>query len=569
MTPPSPGLIVALAILLVPVTALCRWVFARSGHISTAHLRGRALNTPKRVRGLLSEHLAPDDPGLQFGRHRLPSRLATGHMAVIGATGSGKTLLQRLLMQSALPLIGRGFGHRALVYDAKQDALPILSGMALPCPIHVLNPLAAPAVAWDMATDITSPAAALQVASLLIPANQRDSNPFFSNAARHLLYGALLSLIQRRPGAWTLRDLLLIVRNPERLRTVLSGNPYTVDLLQYFEHEATMQNILSTVLTYTAPYEIIAAAWHRANGRLSLRGWLNDESILVLGNDEANRAAIDTINQLIFKRLSELILAQPEVPESPVHSRRTWVFLDEVRQAGRLDGLSSLMTKGRSKGAAVVLGLQDISGLRDVYGREVADELVGQCNTKAILRLNSPETAAWASQLFGSREVLETRRSSSRSRNFREAGLQAGSSSGESVSNDIAKRDAVLESEFLDLDETTPENGLSGFFLSPVTGAFFHRIPGEWISANLKPPSSTTLGLVPRPEAHQYLLPWSPADDKALRHPPETEPATREETLFVFQESGCPSATPPRDRAPESAWFPSSGPVKSVPHPTH
>jgi len=80
---------------------------------------------------------------------------------------------------------------------------------------------------------------------------------------------------------------------------------------------------------------------------------LSPHSILVLGNDEDNRAAIDTINQLIFKRLSELMLAQPEV--NPGDSKSTWFLLDEVRQAGKLEGLSALMTKGRSKGAAVLL----------------------------------------------------------------------------------------------------------------------------------------------------------------------------------------------------------------------
>ena len=111
-----------------------------------------------------------------------------------------------------------------------------------------------------------------------------------------------------------------------------------------------------------------AAAWDRATHRLSLRAWLDQEAILILANDEENRAAIDTINQLLFKRLSELVLARGERPEAS--RRTTWFLLDEVRQAGRLDGLSALMTKGRSKGAAVLLGFQDIHGLHEVYGRE-------------------------------------------------------------------------------------------------------------------------------------------------------------------------------------------------------
>ena len=177
------------------------------------------------------------------------------------------------------------------------------------------------------------------------------------------------------------------------------------------------------------------------------------------------------------------------------------------------------MTKGRSKGAAVLLGFQDINGLHEVYGREAANELVGQCNTKALLRLNSPETARWASQLFGASEFLESRRSHSRSRNFRELGWLQGGSSGESISNAIAKRELVFDSEFLDLPETSFDNGVTGFFLNPLTGAFKHHLPPDWLRLHLRLPDPATPNLIRRPDAHQYLRPWSDQDASDLGLP--------------------------------------------------
>ena len=478
----------------------------RRPQVFTQHLRGRRLRDTHEVR----QRLVPDRNGVRLGTCVLPQRIAYGHVAVVGATGSGKTILQRLLMQSALPRIGSGLGQRALVYDAKQDVLSLLAGMRVSAPIHLINPLDARAAAWDMAEDVTSPASALQAATLLIPKATHDANPFFSNAARHLLHGVFLALILKAPRRWTLRHVILILRSESILRQVLGATETTRYLLQYCEQPTTFQNILSTVLTRLAPYEIIAATWDRTERRLSLRRWLQTESILVLGNDEDNRASLDTINQLIFKRLSELILAQPEV--EPDSSRTTWLLLDEVRQAGKLDGLSALMTKGRSKGAAVLLGFQDISGLRDVYGKEVADELVGQCNTKAILRLNSPETARWASQLVGSSEFIETRKSRSRSRNFRDMGLREGGSSGVSFSHHINKRDLILDSEFLDFPETSPECGLTAVVVSPLTGAFRDHLTGAWLAEHLRPPDRDVTNFAARPESHQYLRPWSDQD---------------------------------------------------------
>ncbi len=486
-----------------------RWLHPGTG-LTFAHVRGRALQDCDHVQS----QLIKDPGGFRLGMCQLPSRLAYGHIAIVGATGSGKTLLQRLLMQSVLPRIGKGLDQRALIYDAKQDVVSLLRGMDLHCPIVVLNPLDQRSAAWDMAKDVTSPAAALQAAALLFPKAVNDANPFFSNAARHLLYGVMVSLILGAPGRWTLRHLLLILRSEPLLKSVLSQWEATRHLTQYCEHTATFQNILSTLLTRTAPYEIIAASWDRSSTRISLRAWLREESILVLGNDEDNRTAIDAMNQLIFKRITELVLAQPEKPQGS--NRTTWVMLDEVRQAGRLEGLSALMTKGRSKGAAVVLGLQDINGLRNVYGREVADELIGQCNTKAILRLNSPETAKWAEGVVGTSEFLETRRSSSRNRNFQGVGLNAGGSAGESVSSNIASRPLVLSSEFMDLPETSMENGLSGVFLSPVTGAFKDTLPGKWLREQLAAPCAQTVNHQPRPEAEQYLRSWSDQDAEEL-----------------------------------------------------
>lgn len=480
--------------------------------VSSAHLRGRFLREAADVESILQAQTG--SRSLRFGRHLLPSRSASGHFACVGATGSGKTMLQRLLLQSALPEIGRGRGCRALIFDAKQDLVSILAGMKLSCPVRLFHPLDVRATAWDMAADITSPASALQVASLLIPRSDRDTNPFFTNAARHLLYGILIQCILRAPGQWSFRQVLLMLRDTHLLRLVLDLSQETRHLRQYCAHEGTFQNIVSTLLTYIGPYEIIAAAWDRSEARLGLQAWLQEESILILGNDEANRVAIDTLNRMVFQRLTELILGQSEV--TPANPRQTWLFLDEVREMGRLEGLSRLLTKGRSKGVAAVLGFQDVAGIHNVYGRDVAEELLGQCNSKAILRLNSPGTAKWASQLFGTREVLERSRSLNRSRSFRNLGFDSSASSGEAISNGITKRDVVLDSEFLDLPEATPAHGLSAYFLSPLTGGFRDHLSGDWIAAHLIPPDRRVPDCVPRPDSDQYLRPWDDHDAALL-----------------------------------------------------
>lgn len=297
----------------------------------------------------------------------------------------------------------KGDGHRALIYDAKGDIISLLHGMGLSSRIVILNPFDTRSAAWDMASDIDSPAAARQLATILIPEDKNASQPFFASAARDLLTNVIMVFIKLKPGEWTFRDVILAMKSKDRLINLLKKTPETEDLVSaFFEDKRTSDNIMSEIKTRIAPFETVASVWNYSKDKISLRHWVKNEYILVLGSNEEHRATLDPINRVIFQRITELILSQ-----SNSKTRKTWIFLDEIREAGNLESLGRLMTNGRSKGACVVLGFQDIEGMRDAFGKERANELVGQAANKIILNINSPETAKWASELFGSYEFIE------------------------------------------------------------------------------------------------------------------------------------------------------------------
>ena len=301
------------------------------------------------------------------------------------------------------PNVYAGPGHRAMIYDAKGDTISLLHGMQLKRPIRILNPFDVRATAWDIARDFTTPASARQFATILIPEDKNASQPFFANSARDLIGQIIISLIQLKPGEWTLRDLILATQSKEKMIALLEKTPQgAAKANTYFSDDRTGNNILSEIATRMAPFESVAQAWRYADDRTSLTEWVSGESILVLGSNEEHRAALEPINRVLFQRATELALAQDESD-----ARRTWFFLDEVRDLGNLESLGRLMTKGRSKGVCVVLGFQDIEGMHDAFGKERANEFIGQCANKAVLRLNSPETAKWASELFGKYEFFE------------------------------------------------------------------------------------------------------------------------------------------------------------------
>ena len=67
---------------------------------------------------------------VKWGPYNLPSEAAPEHFLFLGSTGSGKSVLIKMLMRSALDGAAMREGTRAVVYDAKQDILPFLYDVA-------------------------------------------------------------------------------------------------------------------------------------------------------------------------------------------------------------------------------------------------------------------------------------------------------------------------------------------------------------------------------------------------------------------------------------------------------
>ncbi|MDX1964986.1 MAG: type IV secretion system DNA-binding domain-containing protein [Pirellulales bacterium] len=442
------------------------------------------------------------EPGkkLAWGRHQLDDSEATGHFLAVAASGGGKSTLLQLLMQSSLGGIGIEPDSRALVYDHKQDILPLLSAIAPHAKIVTSHPFDKRGAAWKIARDVTNPAVALETARTLFP-DVQDSQPFFADAARHLLYGVMLSFILSGEH-WTFASLLRVMQSARLIRRVLRKHGVTRSIeREYFGEERTAANIMSTVATKLLPFTNIAASWETAAESFSIEDWVRGNWILVLGNYETGRMAIDAVNRCLFKRASDLVLNQ-----SNSFTRRTWFLWDEISEAGKLDGLVSLMKKGRSKGACCVLAFQSVQGLRrsTLYGREETDEILGQIANRWFGRLECVETAEWASELFGDQEFEEE--------SVSESTGNGGKS--RSVSRQRTTRRLVLPSEFLDIDACNLTNGLSGYYIVRSHGSYFDKLEGAVLwGKSLIAPRSDVPEFVPRPSDSMLLKAWSAAED--------------------------------------------------------
>lgn len=459
-----------------------------------------------------AEHLrSMNDPGFQLGPQRIETEAAKGHILVIGATRTGKSLIAWGLIRSVLEGFDPDSGkdQRAILFDAKQDSLSVLAAMKLKSPVKTLNPFDTRAYGWRISEDIRTPAAGQRLGSLLVPMNPHLSQPHWDETLRGLISELAISFMSNPEtrDSWTFRDLIYAATNRERACAVLRHTPSGRDLIEMSltDREHAL-NVMATVCAKLKPFSIIAALWDRAQGEgrtISFSRWKKEQSILVLGNSHELRDAMRTVNQLLFSAASQAML---DLDNN--ETRESWVFLDEVRQAGRLAYLTDLMVEGASRGVKVVMCLQDSKGLDEEYGRNLSGELSGQCHTIVSCKLNQEETATNVAAKFGDTELWQLKTSRT------DGGRKT-------TSWELERRAAVLPSEIMRLPTPSKRRGqgVKAFYLTPA-GAYLHTMSPDFIDKTLGCGRDPDVpDFIPRPPDDQYLRPWDEGDLKRLSLP--------------------------------------------------
>ena len=477
-------------------------------------LSGPRLVSMQEAQLKVSRSAKPNERTIFWAGLKLPERCATEHFAIVGTPGSGKSLSIQLLMKSVFPFMTKGSSRRALIYDAKRDTaslLPSLLKGITPAPAtYILNPFDLRSSPWDMNKDIREGATALQIAGIFIPETGGESQPFFRNAARILLAGIMESFTRLAPNEWTLRDVILALRYRERIVAILSSHPETASLIpKYVSGKTRDEDVATTLDTFLRPFSFVAASWyHSDKPMVSLEQWATSEEILVLGSDPKFDTILLPLNRAIFKRAVELVRRQPDVKKG--EQRQSWFFIDELRNAGALEDIDKLLVEGRSKGACVVIGFQDLAGLREVFGDKRADEIIGACANKVFLQNGDGTTIEYATKHFKSQEILETKNSSS----------TGWTSASKSVSQQKVMKPVVHEGLLKSLPK--PEighEGLSGYCDTAAVGTlapYRMELSHEFLTANLPRPDDDEPGFVPRPSAHLELPEWTIKDLERL-----------------------------------------------------
>jgi len=448
---------------------------------------------------------------LRFGNDYLPESAASGHFLAAGSSGSGKTNVQRLLLESTLKNILPGSDRRMLIYDAKGETSAYLNRIGVSAPVYSLNPFESRsdypiAVAWDIGKDITSPLRANNLSHSLISGEASGANGYFVKAGRSVVSAVMKSFIRHAKTEWDLADLVTATTSMERMKEVLERDAEGQRIVEMFLGENnTGYGVATTVVADMELYSPIAALWQRTEQRLSIREWLQDDSVLLLGQDETASATLDVVNAQIFT-----VFVEEALSLSNSSTRRVGLWIDEAQESEcilRTGKVQSFARKARSRGGCLFVSFQDIEGFRLAAGdQKAADSIVAQCNYKALLRQESFESADWCSKLVGQFEAIEVFKSESNSWRERDRG-----------SEQRVVKEALLASEFYNIPETNPANGLTGVFVSSRLGANLQTIPSADVGRIVVTDAEEREhAVVYREESEQWMKGWTLGDKVRL-----------------------------------------------------
>ena len=375
------------------------------------HYRGRRMNRARRVRGSelveareLRRRVRPLHRQLAAGfsmsadpaPYRIagvpyPERAETQHTIVSGTTGSGKTVLISDLVAQI-----RERGERCVIYDKMGSYTRSFFDSDTDI---LLNPLDARSPRWSPFLEARHSRDFDMMAAALIPQQKDTVDPFWVTAARQLFANG--AGVLREKGVTENRVLVdhLLKTELTALAEAMEGT-----VAQSIVDPANPKTALSVRAMLTA--NLSALEYLPDDGPpFSIRDWISDDDetgflfLTSRGDQHASlRGLISTWLEIAVNAM--LSLEQED-------GRRIWVILDELPTLHQVPSLQPGLAESRQFGGCFVLGVQVISALRDLYGRNGAETISGLCGTRAVLAAPDRDTAQWSADSLGRSEVEE------------------------------------------------------------------------------------------------------------------------------------------------------------------
>uniref|UniRef100_E6PSP7 Putative type IV secretory pathway VirD4 component n=1 Tax=mine drainage metagenome TaxID=410659 RepID=E6PSP7_9ZZZZ len=462
-------------------------------------LRGaRMLSASDLSNLVMSRHQRAD---LQIGGVPIPWDFETRGFLFSGAPGTGKSVAITAMLDVIYPRGDSGFiadrngSYTSRYFNPDRDV--------------ILNPLDARAVEWSPLAEMQNDYDADTIAKSLIPDAVGDAGEW-NRYAQNVMSAILLYCWKNDlPNSEVVR--LAQQAGMEELAKIFAGTP-AIGLLQNDKMFGSIRGIVST---YTSGMnrliqnagrdsfsikKAVAGGYGEGEARFIFFPYLADQM-----------KPLRTIISGMADIYADAVMVLP-----PSFDRRSWLVLDEFASLGRVESMENFLTNARKHGGSAILGMQSISQVHALYGRENATSMLSSVSNSMILRAPDAETAEYLSRGLGDKQVLRVMQSGGTSSN------QQGDSSSSNWSQQIAVERLVLPAEISSLPDLCGYIKLSGDLpCAPVRLALpAHRPP---VAAPFEPAARPAAQAEPLERVKDTPeQPGKPAEHQA--EPAEAEP---------------------------------------------
>jgi type IV secretory pathway TraG/TraD family ATPase VirD4 len=362
------------------------------------YFRGAKLISPKQLEAEFRRRKERVD--LPLGSIKMPVLLENRHTIIIGKPGSGKTQCTRAIVKRWYEL-----GRKGIIYDNKGE---YFAEFFNPETDLLFNPLDERSLGWNLFNELESYPDVDAVAASLIPPPIAATDPFWNDAARGVFSGILQYLYQNdmRNNAM-LWNMLTTDANviAQKLKITRGGEAGYRYITQNAENSRQAESVLAVMMQFTKCFEYMAAN----EGRFQINDWLyNGSGMIYITNYEDIEETLRPILSLFVDLAGRKILSMPDDL-----NRRIFIGLDEFGSLQRLSTIVKLLTRGRSKGACVFIGIQDDGQTEKIYTPQIRKSIDNACGSRITFALTGETAEKEARYNIGETEIMEMQRSMS------------------------------------------------------------------------------------------------------------------------------------------------------------
>ncbi|MCZ0738570.1 type IV secretory system conjugative DNA transfer family protein, partial [Phreatobacter sp. AB_2022a] len=123
---------------------------------------------------------------------------------------------------------------------------------------------------------------------------------------------------------------------------------------------------------------------------------------IFIGCSVAQLDILRPVIKILVQQIHDVLMGTIPGPDDPL---KVLVMIDEFRQLGKMESIVSKLTINAGYGFRMVLVIQDLAQLDEVYGKPTRQTIASACQVKLFIRINDLETSDYVSEMLGSTTI--------------------------------------------------------------------------------------------------------------------------------------------------------------------